>query len=189
MDLCERRSPETSFTRALYTMKQLGRMTTGIILIAIGALALLGNVGLGDLFGEALVAIIGVVFLVVRYIGRQEWAIYPGAFTTTVGIVIFLAARGLNMDRWWPLFIAAPGAAFLLIRADGEHNRWAVYPAGILILISAIMFAFSSGTLSWLYFDVVGKLWPVALILAGLAIIWRSIGPRDSGPTGPTEPR
>jgi len=189
MDLCERRSPETSFTRALYTMKQLGRMTTGIILIAIGALALLGNVGLGDLFGEALVAIIGVVFLVVRYIGRQEWAIYPGAFTTTVGIVIFLAARGLNMDRWWPLFIAAPGAAFLLIRADGEHNRWAVYPAGILILISAVMFAFSSGTVSWLYFDVVGKIWPVALILAGLAIIWRSIGPRDSGPTGPTEPR
>lgn len=166
-------------------MRQYGRMITGLILIAVGVLALLGNLGLGDIFGEAIVAAIGVLFLAVRYIGRQDWAIYPGAFTTMVGIVIFLAARGLNMEVWWPLFVAAPGAAFLLIRLDGEHNRWAVYPASILILISAVMFAFSSGTVSWLYLDVVGKLWPVALILIGLLIIWRSLVPGNSGPTEP----
>jgi len=155
-------------------------------LIAVGALALVKNVGLADIFGEAIVAAIGVSFLAIRYIGRQYWAIYPGAFTTTVGIVIFLAARGLNMDVWWPLFVAAPGAAFLLIRLDGDHNRWAIYPASILILVSAVMFAFSSGAISWLYLDIVGKYWPVALILVGLLMIWRSLAP---GNPGSTEPR
>ena len=176
--------------RAFDTMRQYGRVTTGLLLIAVGVLALLGNIGLGDIFGGAIVAIIGILFLCVHYIGGQEWAIYPGAFTTPVGIVVFLTTRGLNMEVWWPLFVAAPGVSFLILRSAGGLNRWAIYPGAILVLISGVMFAFSSGTISWLYMDVVGKLWPIALILLGLALILRSFGPRSaqSGP-GPTEPR
>lgn len=172
-------------------MRQYGRMTIGLLLIALGILALLGNIGLGDIFGGAIVAIIGVLFLALYYIGRQPWAIFPGAFTTPVGIVIMLTVRGLDMDVWWPLFVAAPGVSFILLMSAKEfNNRWAVYPGSILLLISAVMFAFSSGTLSWLYIDVVGKLWPVALILVGLVLIMRSFGPRHpQGGTGPTEPR
>lgn len=165
-------------------------MTTGLLLIALGVFALLGNIGLGDIFGGSIVAIIGVAFLALYYIGKQSWAIYPGAFTTPVGIVILLATRGVDMSVWWPLFVAAPGVGFLMLRFVGDFNRWALYPGLSLVLIAAVMFAFSSGALSWLYIDVVGKLWPVVLILLGLVLIVRSFGPRyhKSGP-GPTEPR
>lgn len=166
-------------------MRQYGRMTTGLLLIALGVLALLGNIGLGDVFGGAIVAVIGILFLVVHYIGRQEWAIYPGAFTTPVGIVVFLTTRGLNMDVWWPLFVAAPGVSFLFLRANGEQHKWAIYPGVIVVLMAGVMFAFSSGALSWLYMDVVGKIWPVALILVGLVMILKSFGARNAGPTEP----
>lgn len=171
-------------------MRQYGRMTIGLLLIALGVLALLGNIGLADVFGGSIVAIIGVLFLTLHYIGKQSWAIYPGAFITPVGIVVFLATRGLNMEVWWPLFVAAPGVSFLILRANGGWNRWATIPGTLLVVIAAIMFAFSSGTVSWLYIDVIGKAWPVALILVGLVLIVRSFGPRNphSGP-GPTEPR
>ncbi len=171
-------------------MRQYGRMTTGVLLIALGILALLGNIGISDLLGEALVAIIGCLFMAVYFVGKQPWAIYPGAFTLPVGIVILLAARGLDMDVWWPLFVAAPGVSFLIIRSAGTWNRWATWPGSFLVLIAGIMFAFSSGTISWLYIDVIGKLWPIALILLGLLLIVRSFGPRyPQGGQGPTEPR
>ncbi len=64
----------------------------------------------GSASGEALVAIIGCLFLAVYFVGKQQWAIYPGAFTLPVGVVILLAARGLDMDVWWPLSWRRPAS-------------------------------------------------------------------------------
>ena len=120
---------------------------------------------------------IGVIFLAMHFIGKIEWAIYPGAFTATVGTVIFLAARGLNMDMFWPLFVIAPGMSFWIIRASSPANQWAAYPAAIVTGIGLVMFLFSSGLVSWFYLDIVGKFWPVVLIVIGLFLIFRSHKP------------
>lgn len=160
---------------------KFSRVSTGVVLIILGALALLGNLGFADIFGEGIVAIIGIVFLALYYLGRTSWAIFPGAFTAPVGVVIFLAARGLDMDAWWPLFIAAPGLSFLLIRFSAPGNDWAIFPGSILVLIAGVMFSFSSHLLSWAYVGLVGKIWPVVLILIGLWLVFRSLK-RDGAP-------
>jgi hypothetical protein len=155
-----------------------GGIGTGLVLIGIGLLALLFQLGLGDLFGEAIVLTVGVVFLLLRFVGKVEWAIYPGAFTSTVGAVIFLAARDVNMDIFWPLFVIAPGVSFLIIRTISPGDQWAIFPGLLVTGIGLIMFLFSTGLVSWFYLDILSKSWPVALILLGLLIIVRTGKPR-----------
>lgn len=158
------------------------RVWLGIALIICGVLALLGNLGLADIFAEGTVAIIGFIFLALFYLGRLGWAIFPGAFTAPVGVVIFLAARGLDMDIWWPLFVAAPGVSFLLIRFSTRSNEWALFPGSILALIAGVMLLFSSHLLAWRYFEAVGKFWPVVIILLGLLLIFRSLRQNSAPP-------
>lgn len=167
---------------------QQRRLTIGLILIALGLLALFGPIEFGDIVKSYLFFGIGVAFLALYYLGGRTWAIWPGAFTLPFGIVVWLTVRGVDMDVWWPLFIAAPGVSFLIVRSTGNH-RWATYPGASFILFAGIMFLMSSGALSWCG-NIIGKFWPVALILAGLALILRSFGPRYR-PSGraPTEPR
>ncbi len=161
-------------------VEKYGRASTGVILIIVGALALLANMGLGEIFGEAIPALVGVFFLSLYIVGKAGWALYPGAFLTPIGIVTFLAARGLDMDSWWPLFMAASGVGFLIIRMAKPWNRWVIYPAAALIVLAGCFFVFSSRVFQWLYFDFAGKLWPILLIVLGLALILGSF--RRRGP-------
>lgn len=150
------------------------RTATGILLVAIGVLALMAQLGLGELFGQVFVAGIGLIFLLIHFVGKVDWALYPGAFITTVGTVIFLAARNVNMEVFWPLFVVAPGVSFFIIRLSSPSNRWAVYPGFIVTGVGLVMFAFSTGLVSWLYLEVAGKIWPAALIIVGLLLIVKS---------------
>lgn len=160
---------------------KFSRASIGIILIIFGALSLLANLGFWDIFGEGIVAIVGFAFLSLFYIGRIGWAIYPGAFTAPVGIVIFLAARGVDMSVFWPLFVAAPGLSFLLIRFSAPANEWAIFPGSILVLVAGVMFSFTSGLFSWSRFEVFGRVWPAVLIVLGLFLVFQSLR-RDSAP-------
>lgn len=162
-------------------MERRGRATTGIILIVVGILALLANLGFGEVFAEAIPALIGVVFLAFYAVGRAEWALYPGSFITPVGVVVFLAARGANMDRWWPLFVAAPGLSFLIIRLAKPSNGWAIYPAAVLLVLSGVFLTLSSEPFRWVYDTLMSKGWPVLLILLGIVIILRSYRMGRSG--------
>lgn len=162
-------------------VEKYGRASTGIILIIVGILALLANMGWGEVFGEAIPALVGIFFLSLYVVAKAGWALYPGAFVTPVGIATFFAARGVNMDFWWPLFVAAPGVGFLIIRLAKPWNRWAIYPATILLLLAVFFFSFSSHAFQWFYFDFAGKLWPVLLIALGLTLILRSFGKGSSG--------
>jgi len=171
-------------------MRHYGRIMIGLFLIVIGALSLLDTFGYGEFLAGSLVALVGIGFLGLYHFGRQSWALYPGAFTAPVGIVIMLATQGLDMEVWWPLFIAAPGLSFIILRFAGAMGGLALSLGVGLLLLAAVMFAISTGALSWLYVDVIGKLWPVVLILAGLVLIIRSFGPRyTQGGQGSNEER
>lgn len=153
-------------------MKREGpNLVLGLVLVGLGVLSLLGRIGLDLFLGRALVAAIGLLFLALYLVGGAPWALYPGAFVTPVGGVVYLAASGWNMSIYWPLFVIAPGIGFLIVKTMSPDARWAVLPGTIITASGAIMFLFSSGTVSWLYFDVIRLLWPVGLILLGLYLL------------------
>ncbi|MEW6524721.1 MAG: hypothetical protein AB1445_14460 [Bacillota bacterium] len=148
----------------------------GMVLVVIGLMALVTRaaaVDLGPLFPLGL----GVVFLLVFWLGGQEWAIFPGAFLTTVGAAVGLAASGrFDMSAWWPVFILAPGAAFLIIGSSARDHRWALVPGSIVSAVALFFFATTSGVISWAWFAWLGRWWPALLIALGVFIVLRQGG-------------
>jgi predicted membrane protein len=96
-----------------------------------------------------------------------------GIFFTLLGILLTLDNLDLtDADRflpYWPLFLIVIG----LMKLQDRDNR---IPAGFAIAAGALLLLF---TTDWVRFSIF-DLWPVALILAGLAILARAFGFRPS---------
>jgi len=100
---------------------------------------------------------------------RKWWAIIPG------GVLLSLAAVagidpvfGSVIDTGGMFFIGI-GLTFALVAAlpGGAHERkWAYIPALILLIMGVLALAAST--------DIINYVWPVALILVGLYILWRA---------------
>jgi predicted membrane protein len=96
-----------------------------------------------------------------------------GVFFTLLGILLTLDNFDFaNADRflpYWPLFLIVIG----LLKLQDRDNR---IPAGFAIAAGALLLLF---TTDWVRFSIF-DLWPVALILAGLAILAHAFGFRPS---------
>jgi predicted membrane protein len=96
-----------------------------------------------------------------------------GVFFTLLGILLTLDNFDIaNADRflpYWPLFLIAIG----LLKLQDRDNR---IPAIFAIAAGALLLLF---TTDWVRFSIF-DLWPVALILAGLAILAHAFGFRPS---------
>jgi predicted membrane protein len=96
-----------------------------------------------------------------------------GVFFTLLGILLTLDNLDLaDADRflpYWPLFLIAIG----LLKLQDRDNR---IPAIFAIAAGALLLLF---TTDWVRFSIF-DLWPVALILAGLAILAHAFGFRPS---------
>ena len=99
-----------------------------------------------------------------------------GVFFTLLGILLTLDNLDLaDADRflpYWPLFLIAIG----LMKLQDRDNR---IPAIFAIAAGALLLLF---TTDWVRFSIF-DLWPVALILAGLAILAHAFGFRPSAIT------
>ncbi len=145
----------------------------GLFLIVLGASLLVFRGWFWRLAGEAFLAVIGLIFLALYFVGKVRWAIYPGAFTTTVGTVIFLAANGFNMELHWPLFVVAPGLAFFLIRFAAPEEQWAVYPGTIITGVGLSLYTLSTGFFTGIW-RTIGTYWPLGLVFAGALLVLRN---------------
>ncbi len=96
-----------------------------------------------------------------------------------LGVILLLGQFGMQLNfNWWAIFIALPGLAML-------RNVYNVYTAnnrlnnndlvqgglGLFLVVLALAFLFNV-ELDWLF-----KLWPLALVAIGLAMIF---GRRES---------
>jgi hypothetical protein len=112
----------------------------GLILIAVGALALLGNFGwLGDmstiLFSVAMA--VGGVYLIRYHVkNRQQfWA-------SIVGFTLFgLALAAISEDLAGFYFLGSIGAGFIFTYLQERKHWWAVIPGGVLVTLGTIVAA------------------------------------------------
>ncbi|HET6846436.1 MAG TPA: hypothetical protein VFH29_06345, partial [Anaerolineales bacterium] len=93
-----------------------------------------------------------------------------GAILIVLGIVLFLQNRGVHvLLNWWAFFILIPAfysfmGAWDAYRAQGRLTRRAAGAAvgGTLLTVLALMLLFETAFTA---------LWPILLIVAGLALI------------------
>ena len=155
-------------------MKQNKRssMGSGIFFLLLGAFFYALNTGQfkGDT-GNLFMVFIGGLFLALYFLTGREWAIYPGSFILVSGIAIYITSRGLNLTVYWPLLILLPGLGFVIILILTPHNRWALLPGAVTILIALLFFAINFGLIPQGYDNYVSYLPPVVFVLLGLKLI------------------
>lgn len=175
--------------------KVSGGMIGGLILLFGGILALIGQFvpdAQGGLFGTLLLLGLGLAFIVAGIYSREAGWFIPGGILTGLGagtglLVSPLSARLSGDEGGWFLLIFAAG--FLLIPIltaifAHETHWWALIPGGIIGLVglAVLLGGVYMNALEW-----VGKLWPLALIVAGVLIIWKVRRPAVDEPQEPVE--
>lgn len=124
-----------------------------------------------DLTGAAFLGMLGLSFIAVYLrVPRHWWAIIPAGALLSIASVVVLQALVRNpgpVEIGGVLFIGM-GLTFLLVLilpSAGARRGWAIWPAISLLLFGGLITAAAT--------DLLGVLWPVALILAGLLVIFR----------------
>ncbi len=141
-------------------------------------LGLAGVIGLETLAPEASGGWTGGLFLgwialafIVVYLNRREnwWAIIPGGVITTVAVTAVLSET-LGEAAVGGIFFLGLGLTFALlylVPTPEGRMRWALVPAGVLAVMGALVLAAAT--------DVLGYIWPLALLAAGGYILFRTL--------------
>jgi hypothetical protein len=154
----------------------------GLILLAIGVLALIGQFAAFDWLDNLAIfflAGLGALFLLMGITQREAGWMIPGGILSCIGWGIVAIEGPFNLFSCLDdggVFMLAFAAGWVLITLltavfTDETHWWALIPGGIMALIGATVLwggAFES-TL-----ELLAKLWPLALIIAGLVILWNA---------------
>jgi len=153
----------------------------GMVLLALGALIGFESF-LGDWAGALFLGAIAIAFWAV-YLTQREfwWAVIPAGVLTTLAVVIGLEET-IGDLAFGGVFFLGLGITFALVflLPTKEETKWAIWPAGVLLVMGAIMVLATTDLLNWL--------WAVALIAAGLYLIVRALTTTVKTPKAPETP-
>jgi len=123
----------------------------------------------GDILGGTIfLGGIGLAFWVIYFLNREHWwAVIPGGVMFTVALVAGLDAVFEGAEMGGVLFLGLGLTFGLLSLLPTPHGqmRWALIPAAVLLVMGLLITAATTGILQYL--------WPAALILAGLYLLFR----------------
>jgi hypothetical protein len=169
------------------TNENYGKSVWGIILVGIGIISLAAQFieFKADFLGWLLFLGLGAGFLTWGIISRQAGPIIPGGILTGLGLGILLVtgpyANRLE-DTQGGAFMLAFAAGWVLITLltavfTQETQWWALIPAAIMALVGGgVLFG---GVLLDLL-SLLGKIWPIFLILGGIAIIYQGFRSKEN---------
>jgi hypothetical protein len=143
----------------------------GLVLIGIGVAFLVSRIVPGA--GIYVVLGIGIALLVGFFITRSPGLLIPGGIVSGVGLGIVLT-EAYGGDVGGGLFLLSLGGGFLLVTLLSALFRpepaywWALIPGGILVTIGLVTLA---GTQGEQVRQLIGDLWPLALIAIGVIVV------------------
>jgi hypothetical protein len=170
-------NPDTSKT----TVSRLtGSLIGGVILVLLGLFALLEPHVDIDL-GLFLLPALGVIFLAWGLLARSSGLLIPGGILLGIGSGVILVDGPLSYlpeEQNAGVILCAFAAGWVLVslfsiiveRQVRKMMWWPLIPAAVLALAGASMLL--DGIFNWA-FDLLGLVWPVALIAVGLYLILR----------------
>jgi len=132
--------------------------------------------GLSDVWGGSLVlGGIGASFLVIYLLDRRGWwALIPAGVMLTLAVIAGVSGLLPGLETGGILFLGI-GLTFALIALlpnQGGQLKWAWIPAGIMLFMGLIFVAAAG--------EIVGYIWPLALIFGGGYLILRTFFPHHS---------
>ena len=165
-------------------MNKIASLVIGIILISVGALALLGGLilpavgwGLGLIvrMGWPLLIVgAGLAFVLPALLAPAGSGLgglfIPGVPVLATGAVLFFTSTFNQWGAWeylWPVEVLAVGLAFLLA-AWKLRVIWLVIP-GLIVGMNGVLLQFCAITGWW---SVWAALWTVEPLALGLAFLW-----------------
>jgi hypothetical protein len=122
----------------------------------------------GRISGAIFLGFVGLPFLLIYIFNTQHWwAIIPGGVLSTLALLNLVPGNAALEGGLFFLGLALTfGLVYILPKPSGRL-KWALYPAGILLLIGIVV---SLGAVNWL-----GYVWPLLLLIAGGYVIYRAI--------------
>ena len=148
----------------------------GLTLFGLGTLMILGALPwdfAGELGGALFMGSISAAFWIIYFRNREHWwAIIPGGSLGTLAALILVADLLPEMAGAGVFFLgmgATFGLLYVMTRTQGNMS-WALIPGGIMGVMGAIFMISSFSLLQWL--------WPLALIGAGLFVVYRALSAR-----------
>ncbi len=135
----------------------------GFALVGLGAAGILPD-SLSGWSGLFFLGFLGLGFYVIYFTGRERWwTLIPGGVLVTLGITSVLSDF-YGVSETSGIFFLGLGLTFLLV-AVLVSAQWAYIPGVILLVIGALLGTAFAG--------VLGYVWPAALILGGLLLIYQ----------------
>ena len=156
--------------------KQWWWLFPGFLLLAVGVIIILERTfpALPDDFGGMIaLAGIGLVFLIIFLINTENWwALIPAGsmFSIALAIGLYQFLAGLEIGG---IFLVGLGLTFGVVAflpTPQGRMRWALIPAGILILVGTLVLITA--------FNLISLLWPLILIALGVLILYGVIRSR-----------
>jgi hypothetical protein len=129
----------------------------------------------GEWGGGLFLGAIGLSFWAI-YLTRREfwWAVIPAGVLSTLAVVATLPSF-VSGDLSGGLFFIGIGLTFTLVyllpTTEGRM-KWALIPAGILIVMGLLVMAASASLIN--YF------WPLVLVALGVYVLWRNLATRKA---------
>lgn len=168
----------------------------GAVLVMFGFIMLLGTVTGWSVVQLALLPALATVFLIAGIALRSPGAMIPAGILYGVGagtILVDAFKDQLAGETSGGLFVTSLGAGFLLIPAFQavftRDTHWWPFIPGTILLCVGIALMIGGAALGVL--DVLGRMWPLALIVLGVWIVWRAFRgksdrPKDTSGGAPT---
>jgi hypothetical protein len=143
----------------------------GFILIGVGINIFMGqwldtiNSGIG---GAIFLGFVGLPFIVIYISNHQHWwAIIPGGVLLTMAAVSLVPdTTSLEGGLFFLGLAVTFGLVYILPKPSGRL-KWALYPAGILLLMGVLMILGAA--------NLLGFVGPLALLVIGGYVIFRAI--------------
>jgi len=143
----------------------------GIILVAVGGVLLLKSFDIfylkWDTVGSVILIFFGAYQLGAWVLNRKNYGLlFPGTLMLIYGLLFLLCSWNTwnLINNLWPVFIIAPGIAFLLMYLFGNKEPGLLVASSIMMVIGFIFLS-----RNYFYYDF----WPVMIIVVGVFLIWK----------------
>ncbi len=126
----------------------------------------------GNSGGALLLGMIGLSFWAIFFVRREFWwAVIPGGVLFTLsGVTLLGESDGMASGGFFFLGLALTFLVVYLLPTREGRNFWAIWPAGVLGLIGALVMTGAAGAARFV--------WPALLILGGGWLVYRALRPR-----------